>query len=415
MGKKITDSRWFYIVISLLLAFILWIYVGKEANPIKTSTLSNVQVVYSGLEKLEERGLMISEGADQTVALRIRARSDVWARLNQGETTVTIDVSGITEPGEQNVTITSRNISYPRSITATDSIELQYTSPGAVTFTVSKWASKDVDVRGVFEGSIADGYQRGEFSMAPEKVTVSGPQELVEQVDYARVTVTQTDMNVTYSQDTGYTLIDYDGNPIFADELETEPETVLVTLPVEKLKEIELTVDIIPGGGATADDVEIDIEPKTIMVSGSDEDLENLDSISLGEIDLADVFGSLTQSMPIQLDSVLTNVSGITEAKVTVTVKGLTTKVLQVSNISFINKPAGYQADVVTQSCSVQIRGTEEAVAAVTASQLRIVADLSAVELSTGNQTIPVKVYLDGSSDVGVVGDYNIVVSITRE
>lgn len=415
MGKKITDSRWFYIVISLLLAFILWIYVGKEANPIKTSTLSNVQVVYSGLEKLEERGLMISEGADQTVALRIRARSDVWARLNQGETTVTIDVSGITEPGEQNVTITSRNISYPRSITATDSIELQYTSPGAVTFTVSKWASKDVDVRGVFEGSIADGYQRGEFSMAPEKVTVSGPQELVEQVDYARVTVTQTDMNVTYSQDTGYTLIDYDRNPIFADELETEPETVLVTLPVEKLKEVELTVDIIPGGGATADDVEIDIEPKTIMVSGSDEDLENLDSISLGEIDLADVFGSLTQSMPIQLDSVLTNVSGITEAKVTVTVKGLTTKVLQVSNISFINKPAGYQADVVTQSCSVQIRGTEEAVAAVTASQLRIVADLSAVELSTGNQTIPVKVYLDGSSDVGVVGDYNIVVSITRE
>lgn len=415
MGKKITDSRWFYIVISLLLAFILWIYVGKEANPIKTSTLSNVQVVYSGLEKLEERGLMISEGADQTVALRIRARSDVWARLNQGETTVTIDVSGITEPGEQNVTITSRNISYPRSITATDSIELQYTSPGAVTFTVSKWASKDVDVRGVFEGSIADGYQRGEFSMAPEKVTVSGPQELVEQVDYARVTVTQTDMNATYSQDTGYTLIDYDGNPIFADELETEPETVLVTLPVEKLKEVELTVDIIPGGGATADDVEIDIEPKTIMVSGSDEDLENLDSISLGEIDLADVFGSLTQSMPIQLDSVLTNVSGITEAKVTVTVKGLTTKVLQVSNISFINKPAGYQADVVTQSCSVQIRGTEEAVAAVTASQLRIVADLSAVELSTGNQTIPVKVYLDGSSDVGVVGDYNIVVSITRE
>lgn len=415
MGKKITDSRWFYIVISLLLAFILWIYVGKEANPIKTSTLSNVQVVYSGLEKLEERGLMISEGADQTVALRIRARSDVWARLNQGETTVTIDVSGITEPGEQNVTITSRNISYPRSITATDSIELQYTSPGAVTFTVSKWASKDVDVRGVFEGSIADGYQRGEFSMAPEKVTVSGPQELVEQVDYARVTVTQTDMNATYSQDTGYTLIDYDGNPIFADELETEPETVLVTLPVEKLKEVELTVDIIPGGGATADDVEIDIEPKTIMVSGSDEDLENLDSISLGEIDLADVFGSLTQSMPIQLDSVLTNVSGITEAKVAVTVKGLTTKVLQVSNISFINKPAGYQADVVTQSCSVQIRGTEEAVAAVTASQLRIVADLSAVELSTGNQTIPVKVYLDGSSDVGVVGDYNIVVSITRE
>lgn len=415
MEKKITDSRWFYVIISILLAFILWIYVGKEANPIRTSTLSNVQVVFSGLEKLEERGLMISEGSDQSISLRIRARSDVWSRLSQGDTTVTVDVSGITEPGEQSISITSRNISYPRSITAYDSIELQYTSPGAITFTVSKWASREVEVRGFFEGSVAEGYQRGEFSMAPEKVTISGPQELVDQIDYAKVTVTQTDMNTTYSQDTSYTLIDYDGNAVFYEELDMEPETVLVTLPVEKLKEVELTVDVIPGGGATEDDVKIDIEPQTIMVSGSDADLENLDSVSLGEIDLSDVFGSLTQSMSIQLDSALTNVSGITEAKVTVTVTGLTTKTLQVNNISFINKPEGYQADMVTQSCSVQIRGTEEAVNAVTSSQLRIVADLSDMELSTGNQTIPVKVYLDGSSDVGVVGDYNIVVSITRE
>ena len=95
--------------------------------------------------------------------------------------------------------------------------------------------------------------------------------------------------------------------------------------------------------------------------------------------------------------------------------KGLTTKTLQVSNISFINKPDGYRVDVVTQSCSVQIRGSEEAVNAVTSSQLRIVADLSDMELATGSQTIPVKVYLDGSSDVGVVGNYNIVVSLTRE
>ena len=64
-------------------------------------------------------------------------------------------------------------------------------------------------MRGGFEGSIADGYQRGEFSMAPEKVTVSGPQELVDQIDYARVTVTQTDMDATYSQDTVYSLIEY--------------------------------------------------------------------------------------------------------------------------------------------------------------------------------------------------------------
>ena len=103
MGKRILNSKWFYMVVSLLLAFVLWIYVGREANPEVTNTLSRVQVVFSGLDSLEERGLMISEGAEQTVSLRIRATREVWGRLNQGETTVTIDVSGIAEPGTQAV------------------------------------------------------------------------------------------------------------------------------------------------------------------------------------------------------------------------------------------------------------------------------------------------------------------------
>ena len=416
MGKRILNSKWFYMVVSLLLAFVLWIYVGREANPEVTNTLSRVQVVFSGLDSLEERGLMISEGAEQTVSLRIRATREVWGRLNQGETTVTIDVSGIAEPGTQSVAITTRNINFPRSITVMDSIDVQYTSPDAVEFTVSRWATREVPVQGSFSGSVAEGYQREDFSFAPETVTVSGQEELVNQVDHALVTVSQEDMNTTYSESCPYTLIGADGEVIPSEQLETDPATVLVTLPVVQLKEVELTVDLIPGGGATQDDVTVDIEPQTITVSGGAEDLAGLTSISLGEIDLSKVFGTRQVfQMPIDLDPSLTNVSGITEATVTVTIHGLTTRILQVSNISFINRPDGYQAEAVTQSCSIQIRGSQEAVEAVTASQIRVVADLLEMELSTGSQTIPVRVYLDGSSDVGVVGEYNIVVSLTRE
>ena len=56
MGKKILNSKWIYVILSVLLAFVLWLYVGREANPEVTNTLSHVQVVYSGLESLEERG-----------------------------------------------------------------------------------------------------------------------------------------------------------------------------------------------------------------------------------------------------------------------------------------------------------------------------------------------------------------------
>ena len=417
MGKKILNSRWLYAALSVLLAFVLWLYVGREANPEVTNTLGHVQVVYSGLESLEERGLMISEGAEQTVSLRIRATRDVWRRLNSGDTTVTIDVSGITEPGAQSVSITTRNISFPRSITALDSIDVQYTSPSAVEFTVSRWASREVPVQGSFLGSVADGYQREEFSFAPETVTVSGQEELVDQVDHALVTVSQENLSATFSENCTYTLVDAEGEPLAeAAQLETAPETVLTTLRVVQLKEVELSVDIVPGGGAAEGDghVTVDISPATITVSGEAADLAELDSISLGEIDLSQVFGTETRRMTIPLDASLTNVSGPAEATVTVQVEGLSTKTLEVTNINTSNEPDGYHVDVVTQSLTVMVRGTQEAVDAVVASQIRVVADLSDLDLSTGTRTVPVRVYLDGSSEVGVMGEYNISISISR-
>lgn len=415
MEKKITDSKWFYILLSVLMAFALWVYIGKEANPINTGTISNVKVVFSGMEVLEERGLMISQGASQTISLNIQARRDVFTRLNQGEITVTIDVSGITEPGEQTVPITTRLISYPRSITSTDAIELRYTSPSAVTFTVSRWASKEVEVRGVFEGSVAQGYQRGEFAITPGTVTISGQEEVVSQVEYAQVTVSQQEMTGTYSQQCSYTLMDAAGNPIaHTGVLATDPQKVLVELPVVVLKKVPLTVNLIDGGGATADNARVSFSPtEFIMVAGDEADLEGLKEISLGDIALSDIYTTETFVKKIELAPELSNVSGITEVEVTVEVEGLSTRTMRVDNIEIINTPAGYVPEAITKACSVLIRGSEEAVSQVQDSQLRIVADLSNTDPSTGSRTVPVKVYLDGSSDVGVVGTYTIVVSLS--
>lgn len=414
MVKKITDSKWFYILVSLLLAFALWIYVGKEVNPMTTGSVRSVQVVFSGLDVLEERGLMISQGANQTVTLNIQARRDVFNRLSQEDVTVTVDVSSITEPGEQSIPITTRLITYPRSITSTDAIDLRYTSPASVNFTVSRWTTREIDVQAVFEGSVAEGYQRGEFSITPSTITVSGQEELVDQIQAAQVVVSQQELTSTYSQQCSFTLVDGQGNPVTSANIQTEPETVLVTLPVEVLKEVPLTVNLIDGGGATADNAKVTIKPTdTIMVSGDQVDVEGLKEISLGDIDLSDVYGTNTFTMEVALSPELTNVSGITEVTVTVTIDGLSTRTMKVDNIEIINKPAGYEAEAITKSCSVLIRGPEEEVERITESQLRIVADLSNTDLSTGSRTVPVKVYLDGSSSVGVVGDYSISISLS--
>lgn len=416
MWKKIADSKTFYIVVSLLLAFALWLYVGNEANPDSTGTIRGLRLNMTGLERLEERGLMISQGAEQTVTLTLQAKRDVLSKLqdNSDNITVTVDVSNITEPGEVSL---DYRISYPLSVLG-EVITERDKRPDKVVLTISRRMEKEVEVRPVFNGSVAEDYQLGEFSLAPQVILVQGRQEIIEQISYAQVTVSVQNMSETYSQETPVVLMDFNGEPLDAgraSEVEAGETTILVTLPVFKLKEIPLTVTLNPGGGATDADAVVDIEPKSIMVSGSESDLEALREIQLDPIDLSNIYNTNTLTRTIKLSPELTNVSGVTEATVTVTIQGLASRVVEVDNIEIINGPEGYLAERVTRSVTLQIRGSQEAVDAVLPSQLRIVADLKDINVVPGSQTVPVKVYLDGSSGAGVVGSYNIVISITQE
>ena len=124
--------------------------------------------------------------------------------------------------------------------------------------------------------------------------------------------------------------------------------------------------------------------------------------------------GTNTFTRPITLDPSLTNESGLTTATIKVTVEGLDTETFAVSNIRTVNLPEEFsQTELVTRSVQVKVRGPAEELEKIDASQLRVVADLSGVT-NEGTQLIRARVYLDGSSTVGVIGEYTISVNISR-
>lgn len=405
-------NKWLYAGLSILIAVILWMYVGKVVNPEVDGTVRNLPVTFVGLDVLEERGLMITGGADQTVTISVKGKRDVVNQLSAETVSITVDVSSIAQTG----TYTQAYQIIPSLSGAVASSSLMITDrhPLNVEFTVAKLAVRTVSIQGSFTGSVADGYQAGEFSFSPATIEIRGEESIVNQIDFVQVVLDKQNLAETYSGDLPYTFISFGGEVVDGTDLETSVPLIHTTLPIVQLKEVPLTVNILAGGGATEENITYTISPKTIIVSGAASDLEPLKEVSLGNIDLSKVLGSDVLTFPISLTSELSNVSGITEATVDISVKGLSTTTLEVDNIELINIPSGCSAQSVTQSRQVQIRGEGDAIAGVTASQLRIVADLTQAVAATGTQTVPVKVYLDGRNDVGVVGEYNIVVSISR-
>ncbi len=407
MMVRLRESRWVYILLSILLAIVFWAYIRAAVDPNGTATIHNVRVETTGNNVLTSQGLAVSEISPQVVELQVEGPNSARTNLirNRSGLYVRVDVSSCVE-GEN--TLRWREV-WPENINYDDLTAQRST----VTVKVEKLYTKSFDVQFQLEGRVAEGYQMGTIAIEPEQVVVSGPVEQVNQVDKVVAILKAEELSERFAGDLPLTPLDKQGKPLNDLELTLSAETAYVVVPVVMMKEVPLTVNLLPGGGATEDDAVRDIDPPTIVVSGSEEDLEGLEEISLGSISLSDVVGTNTFPRPINLDPSLTNESGLTTAQVTVTVDGLDTEVFPVTNIRTINAPEGYTVDIVTQSVLVTVRGPAEELAKIDASQLRIVADLTNVT-TLGTSQVPAQVRLDGTSTVGVINSYTISVNMSR-
>ena len=409
MIQRIQNSKWVFVLISVFLAVIFWMYVRNDLDPPGSRTIYNVPVTLTGETILESQGLTITAVSDTAVDLKITAPISILNKLSNRNLSVTVNVSQCTE-GEQ---ILQYDVNWPRDV-STAEITKESQEPAAITVMVARLYSKTFEIQPVLKASIAPGYQAGQITISPETVTISGSEEAVSRVAKVEAVLEGEELNTRFSGNVPLVLLDAEGNELTDLEINMDTDTTYVTMPVYVVKEVKLTVDYTPGGGATGEDVtSAIIFPDSITIAGSEEDVSKVEEISLGSIDLSKVVGTNSFTLPIELDSSLENVSGITEAVVTVTISGLSTRTFNVTNIDYDNAPEGYHVEVATEFCSVVVRGSEERLEDISASQLRIVADLSNV-MTVGSVSVPARVYLDYNSEVGVIGEYSVVVNISR-
>lgn len=408
--EMLKDRKWAYVLLSVFLAVILWLYVRAEKDPVSDARIRNIPVQITGSSVLSSKGLTVAGLSSDRVSTTLQAPASVLSDISRKNITATIDVSRIDEAGEHTL---SYNIVLPTNVN-TDGVVIQEKEPETITVTVEKLYTSTLPIEFRFEGSVAKGYQAGTPTIDPVNVTINGAVEQVNRVARAVVVLEAKDLKEQYTGDLPIHLLDANGDELKDLEVELSSETAYIVYPIVVVKEIPLTVNVIAGGGATQENIsEPLIVPSKITVAGTQEDIDHLTEISLGSIDLSKVVGTSNFTFTIDLDPSLENVTGITEAKVTVTVSGLETRSFEVGNIKLQNIPRGYSAKADTEAKTVYVRGKADELAMIDSSQLRIVADLKEVT-GSGTYTIPVRVYLDAGTEVGVIGDYSIVVSVTR-
>lgn len=407
--RGILDSRIFWAVVSLLASVLLWVYVTTTQGDVSEQTYEGVSVVFNGEDTLRENeGLVISNVSANTVNVRIRATRRELSKLTSSNIVAYVDVSKFTSAGMYNQSV---SIQFPLG-SNTSSISVTATSPRSISFDLEKTSSKTVEIKGKFTGTVAEGFAEQPMQFSPQTVTLDGPSSELQKVAYAWVEVSRDNIDKTIQISSAYKLMDADGKELSLSNVTSDPAAISVTVPVTATKEVPLTIDLAEGGGATAQNAKITCEPATITVAGDAETLAGLNKISLGTVDLASFAESYQDSFKIVLDNGVTNVTGITTAKVTVQIVGLVTRKYSITNISTINVPPGRTASVITENVEVTLRGTADVLDKVKPNNIRVVADLSELGTTSGVFEPAAKVYVDGFTGVGAVGDYKVYVKL---
>jgi len=409
--KNIYNSDYFWVILSVIASFMLWTYITSVEETIQQNTYSGIPVVFTGEENIRDsRGLIISEVDTTSVRVKISGNRRALSKFNASDLQATIDVSRVTQANENSW---AYELTFPSGVD-TSGFTYEY-YPEVINFTVEKEASKTVPVKGVFNGNAAEGYIANSDALIfePSEITVYGTESELAKMNYAWVTLYGENVDATLTENRPYVFMNEAGTELQLHHISTDVHTIAATLTVNTFKEVAIALDIIPGGGATAANCDIKMDVDKITLSGDADELESMEKLIIGSIDLSDYAEDFEIVIPLQLADGVQCESGETEVTVSVKFKDLALKEFEVTDLRFTNLQAGYEAYVVTKKLKVIARAPQETLDKITSDNIRVVADLTDYTTASGTVKVPAKVYIDGVTGAGAVGDYTLTISIS--
>ena len=413
------------ILLSAGIAVLLWLYVVTVVSPNSDKYFYNVPVKLQGEYLLGQRELMITSGELPTVTLHLEGNRTDLNKINSGLIDIYVDVSEINgtdlyevqpdgtrvyKPKEYTLPLTDPSF---RTNVANSSITVASKDPATVKITVEEQETKPVPVDIQWIGKQHPDYtvDKDNKILNHTEVNITGPKSVIDQIKMARIDVDIDGRTESISGRYQYTLCNEKGEPVDAALVIADVESINLDLKILRTKKVDLEVVWIPGGGLKAEDCKIKIEPATIEISGSDALLEKHPTWILAEINLAEVLESTTLTLPIEMEEGISNVTGVTEAKVTITLPELETRELTVTNIQTVNKPENLNMEIKTAQLRVKLRGNKKKLDSVKAEDITVTVDLADQGTGKVTKNAVVTVDVDG---VGALDVYEVTVELTE-
>ena len=400
MKEKITNNLLLKIL-SLIIAFLVWLIVVNADNPIMTESfvVSDVQLLNEAY--IDADGKMCMQDEEQEpIRVTIRAERKVLDRISASDIRAVADlqqaVSLDTDPVMVPITAVCAGIA-PEDIQVTpQNLSLHVEDKDTQEFVVNVTTNNTRPDRG---------YEVGTLSSNPEKIKITGPISLINKIDRVNAAIDVSDASEDVTEETEVTVIDKNGE-VFSD-------TDMAYLNVSKvyvtarLWEVRSDVRIrAEYSGTAAEGYEaesITTTPNVITVAGSTSALEALEEqnntiwIPADAVDISgeksdyeekiNISDYLPEGLKLTADS-----SEDLFIRVNILPEGSSVCEVPTKNIIVENAPDTMQVAFDTAMIEVRVKKTSEDLEDLTEKEIQASIDLEDIE--EGSHELPVEIRL---------------------
>ena len=387
MKRKI-ESDLLLKIISVIFAFLLWMFVINTDNPVIKKTFSDVPVDMLNEQVLDDLNQTYKIESGDTVSFTVKGKKDVVDRLTKSDFRATADVSSMSDVHA--ILIKVEALRYKS--------QLDIDTGGATVKVVLEDVKSDqIPVVVEVKGKPASGYTVSTQTATPNLISVSGPKSVVSRIKQivAVVNVSGLKKDVTMTQ--MVKCYDEDGDEISQDRIKLDTNKIRVKIGLSRTKVVPFKVETkgSPGKGYVLGS--IDYEPKQIEITGSQDDLDKIDSISLASLDISDSTKSIEKTIKasdIKLPDGITFVKSVDKIKnvvIRANIEKKTSRILTIptSQIALVNNTKNYDVQFDEETMSVNISGLRSVVDKVVAKDLNPKIDMRLYE--PGTHTVQVQ------------------------
>lgn len=405
MRKKIIHN-WGLKLISIVIAFVLWLLVVSSDDPKDTQTYANIPVVLTNTELLENENKVyeVLDNTD-TVRVSVRAPKSVFTRLRASDIIAEADMSKLTDINTIAITCKIPNFDV-ESVTPNHDV---------VKLSIEEKSSKWVDIQYTFTGEAAEGYMVADVSLDQNMVEVSGPKSVIDKISKAVIEMDISGATSNRSANVETMLFDAEGNRVESKSIVSTGNYIRMEVQILATKEIpiELNVTGDPMDGFLATGV-AECEPATVKIAGTAAALIGINKISIPEeqLDITDMSSNLVnvvnvkEYLPANVRLADSSFSG--RATVTVYIEPIVDRTLDIPQTQIYVKglPEELNAELTsrTKTYGLTVSGLEAAVSAVDISAVTGTIDLRAwlesqelEKLVPGIYKVPVSFVLPGN------------------